>query len=79
MKEIWYFLSYMARLSISKLYSTDGRLINKHGAVGGMKIGKGVQNAWRKPGSVSVCQPQIPWPVVELTWTATVGSWQLTI
>jgi hypothetical protein len=50
----------LARLTISKLYNTDGRLINEYGAVGGMKIGKELQNAWRKPAPVSVCQPQIP-------------------
>jgi hypothetical protein len=44
------------------------------GAVG-MRIGRGNRSTQRKPAPVPLCPPQIPH---NLTWAATVGSWQLT-
>jgi hypothetical protein len=30
------------------------------GEIGGMMIGRGNRNTWRKPGTVPLCPPQIP-------------------
>jgi hypothetical protein len=40
-------------------------MINKHEAVGGMRIGKANRSTWRKPAPMPFCPPQIPHDV---TW-----------
>jgi hypothetical protein len=46
---------YLPMLSVSRFYGVDGRMINKHGGVSGMRTGKGNRSTWRKR-----CPPQIP-------------------
>jgi hypothetical protein len=40
-------------------------MINEYVIVGGMRTGRGKQNIWRKPTSVLLCPPQIPY---DLNW-----------
>jgi hypothetical protein len=40
--------------------SIDHRVINECGIVGGMRIGRGNQSAWKNPVSVPFCPPQMP-------------------
>jgi hypothetical protein len=46
-----------------------------HGAIGGMKIGRGIRSTWRKPSPMPVCPPQIPH---DLTRATAVGRQRLT-
>jgi hypothetical protein len=52
---------------------------DEHGAVGGMRIGRGNRSTQRKPTPVQLCPPQIPH---DLTWARTraaaVGNGRLT-
>jgi hypothetical protein len=41
-------------MSISGRYNIDDRMINEYKAVGGMRIGKGNINIWRKSATVSL-------------------------
>jgi hypothetical protein len=41
--------------------------VDDHGAVGGMKIGRGNRNTW-KPAPVPLCPPQIP---DDVSWVGT--------
>ncbi|PNF26565.1 hypothetical protein B7P43_G13254 [Cryptotermes secundus] len=49
------------------------------GAIGGMKIGRGNQNTWRKPAPAPLCPPQVPLDQTrDQTQAAAVGSQRLT-
>jgi hypothetical protein len=66
LKEIYVFLSYLTRLSASRLYSVDGRMINEYGVVGGMRIGRGSQSTSRAYPSASLSTTNPTWPVMGL-------------
>jgi hypothetical protein len=51
--------------ALSILCSIDARMINKYGAVGAMRVGRGNQSTWRKPAPVPLHPPQIRH---DLTW-----------
>jgi hypothetical protein len=51
---------YLTTLSVSGLYSVDGRTINEHGTGDGMRIGSGIRHTQKKPAPVPLCPPQIP-------------------
>jgi hypothetical protein len=56
---------YLTALSVSRLLSVGGGVINECGAVGGMSVCRGNRNTLRKPVSVSLCPSEIPH---DLTW-----------
>jgi hypothetical protein len=63
----FFFLSlvdHLAMLSVLSLYIID-RIINKSGAVGGVKGGRRNQNTWRRQAPTPRCLPQI---TQDLTW-----------
>jgi hypothetical protein len=51
---------YLKMLSVSGLHSIGGKIINKYGIDGGMRIGRRNQCAQRKCVPVPLCPPQIP-------------------
>jgi hypothetical protein len=57
----------------------QSRMVDECGAVGGMRIDRGNRSTRRKPATVPLCPPQIPY---DLTWARTraaaVGSRRLT-
>jgi hypothetical protein len=74
-KSILFLVCYLTILSVLRLYSIDGRMINEYGAIGRMRIGGENQSTRRKPAPVSLCPPQIPHDMTwDQTWAITVGS-----
>jgi hypothetical protein len=61
-------LLYLTALSVSRLYSVDGMMINEYGAIGGMRIGRGIRSTRIKPAPVPLCPLRIP---NDLTWDRT--------
>jgi hypothetical protein len=61
------------------LYQTQTIDDDDCGAIGGMKIGRGNRNTWRKPAPMPFCPPQIPHNMTGTRTEATaVGSRRLT-
>jgi hypothetical protein len=60
---IW--VGYLTTLSVSRQHIVGYRIINKGGAVGGMRIQKGNWSTLRKSAPLPLCPPQIPH---DLTW-----------
>jgi hypothetical protein len=56
---------YLMLLSVSRLYSIDDKVINKYGAVGGMRVDRWKQSIQRKPVPVPLSPPQI---LHDTTW-----------
>jgi hypothetical protein len=48
-------------LTVSEPYSVDHKMINGYGALGEMKIGRENRSTKRKPTTVLLCPPQIPY------------------
>jgi hypothetical protein len=66
-------------MTILRLYSVNDGIIDECEAVGGMRIGKEHQSAWRKSAPVPLCPPQISHYINwDQTWATTLGSRQLT-
>jgi hypothetical protein len=51
---------------MSRLYSVYDRKINEHGAIGGMRNGKGNRSTRRMPGLVPIFSPQTPYKLPEI-------------
>jgi hypothetical protein len=59
---------YLTTLPVSILYSVDDGMMNKYGAVCGMRIDRENRSARRKPTPVPLSEPQMSH---ELTWDRT--------
>jgi hypothetical protein len=49
---IFLLVGCLTTMSVSRLCSVDARVINDYVAVGGVRIGRGNRNIWRKPAPV---------------------------
>jgi hypothetical protein len=78
-QNVLFFSCHFTALSVSGIFRVGDRMINKYGAVGGMRTGRGNQSTRRKPISVPLFLPRIPNDVAwGRTRAAMVGSRQLT-
>jgi hypothetical protein len=60
MVKCFFKVGYLKTLTVLRLYSVGGKMINEYGAVGGMRIGRGNRITRRKFAPVPLCPPQIP-------------------
>jgi hypothetical protein len=64
----WNWVHLVRRPLTALLYQPRMIEDDECGAVGGMRIGRGNRSTWRKPSSMPLCPPQVPY---DLTWALT--------
>lgn len=59
-----FLVAYLTTVSVSGLYSVDGKMINARGGTSGLRIATGNRSTHRKPTLLPLLPPQIPHDVI---------------